>query len=375
MVEYIIPSERGLTHQTFLSGDELPCGFILCNYEACEECSCDCGGQVHNIELNIIEKDLRRWVRAGKMLRSIVSEFHPNLIGRGVDDSRRRSVTLGNSDMTRHAQDDIVEPPESHTACSTSNSAAEAVVRIAQGITDGHQGGPWNQQIAPSGEVPLPPRTLLCRHKARSTADGRTNQEGYVDSDYCWAANRKYFCARAKNLQSKAADNLISLLGKNPLHFDHGYGKNWYALALLLTIAYGGLHMIAWNYSFPTEVERLFWRSSCILLMLFFLLCQCVVVPTRWALNVMDDLDDDHHNSLPLRLLLVGVSIVFNLPLVFILIACVFARVFIVVESLISLRTVPIGAMRQYHGSVMYHIYNNSAGISTPILTESCVLF
>lgn len=38
------------------------------------------------------------------------------------------------------------------------------------------------------------------------------------------------------------------------------------ALVLLITLLsalYGGLHLTAWNWNFPTQVEHMLWRVSC----------------------------------------------------------------------------------------------------------------
>ncbi len=325
MVEYIKPSERGLAHQTFLSGDELPCGFKLRNYEVCGKCSCDCGGQVHNIELKIAEKDLWRWERAGKMIRSIILESPSISIKKRASDSRQRSVASGNIDVGRDAQGDIVEPPESHTARSTSNSSPETPVETLQGIIDRTQERPVKQQIAPSGDVPLRPGTFLsCRHGERFFGGRETNQMGPVDSVYKVAKDSR-FCARAKNLQTETAVNLLRLLHEELSFLNAEPNKKWsWLLILILTIAYGGTHMIAWNYSFPSVVERLLWKSSCITLMLFVLLCRYALTPTPSALNIVSCLTGS------------ALTIV-------IFTACAFARVFIVVESFISLRSVPIG--------------------------------
>jgi hypothetical protein len=67
----------GVTYQTFFPGDELPSGFKLRTYEFCQDCTCDCGGRVHNIELRIADDDLPRWEKTGRLIQYILLAAHP----------------------------------------------------------------------------------------------------------------------------------------------------------------------------------------------------------------------------------------------------------------------------------------------------------
>ena len=55
-------------------------------------------------------------------------------------------------------------------------------------------------------------------------------------------------------------------------------GAGFDAIVLFsITMVYGGLHFIGWNFSFPTHTEQILWRASCITIVattLIFLACE-----------------------------------------------------------------------------------------------------
>lgn len=107
-------------------------------------------------------------------------------------------------------------------------------------------------------------------------------------------------------------------------------------IAFLLTCIYGGVHMVAWGWSFPSHPEEIIWKFSCLLIVssvpafiLFIYLALLVKKEDRsdyefWSGS---DLFDGSY-----------VAIVLILAL-----AYLFARVFIIVESFISLRRASVG--------------------------------
>lgn len=42
------------------------------------------------------------------------------------------------------------------------------------------------------------------------------------------------------------------------------YKELLYVLSVVITTLFGGLSLVAWNYSFPTPIESLLWRISCV---------------------------------------------------------------------------------------------------------------
>jgi len=100
-------------------------------------------------------------------------------------------------------------------------------------------------------------------------------------------------------------------------------------LSLALPIVYSGIHLSAWNFEFPTAAEATTWKVSCIaiasgipcyfIFWIAFFMLKSITVISRVAPR-------------SLRILL---RLTFFLMIAF--------RTFIVVESFISLRSVPIG--------------------------------
>ena len=88
-----------------------------------------------------------------------------------------------------------------------------------------------------------------------------------------------------------------------------------------LSIIYGGIHLTAWNYHFPSSSERLLWRMSGISTAVSFL--------THWPLIMISP---DITCGLIFMLLRWGLIAFF-----------IFCRIFLVVEAFISLRRVPVG--------------------------------
>ncbi|KAJ4184030.1 hypothetical protein NW767_013373 [Fusarium falciforme] len=114
------------------------------------------------------------------------------------------------------------------------------------------------------------------------------------------------------------------------------------ALAAALSGMYGGVHLTAWNWTFPTYTEDLLWRVSClcvavalpaffcaswvlvgISVILHTLVEPCFGLRKKWASRAFKD---------PLRVYSACVAIIY-----------VCCRVFIVVEAFVALRQVPVG--------------------------------
>lgn len=133
----------------------------------------------------------------------------------------------------------------------------------------------------------------------------------------------------------------------------------------ILPIIYGGIHLTAWNFEFPTNIERLLWKISCLIIgstllsfvFLFFFVYITLSIITfskflkpknlseflvlfrdllrlfqrvmRFSVGILGIMSN-------LTTVLQGVSFI-----VIMVYAC--SRIFIVAESFISLRQVPIG--------------------------------
>ncbi|MCJ1270800.1 hypothetical protein MMC22_010697 [Lobaria immixta] len=110
----------------------------------------------------------------------------------------------------------------------------------------------------------------------------------------------------------------------------------YYSLGILPLI-YGGIHLAAWNFDFPSHVESILWKVSSFIIMglipvvvLLFLLGVFVgEYLTSW--NTFLSVEENIEIAYVMGLAILG----------FLLYG--FARIFLVVESFISLRHVPIG--------------------------------
>ena len=118
---------------------------------------------------------------------------------------------------------------------------------------------------------------------------------------------------------------------RRALNLKYTSDRTLFALPLF-SAAYGGVHLAAWNFVYPTAVEQVLWKCCCIIT-----LCGCLVV-YGW-------IRFPHGVTLPdrvgkLRLPLQWLLYVLALAVSFVVLA---ARIAIVIESFISIRKVPSG--------------------------------
>lgn len=114
--------------------------------------------------------------------------------------------------------------------------------------------------------------------------------------------------------------------------------KLFLTILVVLSLVYGGIHVLAWNFGFASEPEHLLWKFACIDIMAtvpIALLCMLgvgfVVELNIFTSNLWGD--GDTRYEVVVRALFCALA-VFYVP----------SRIYIVVEAFISLRHVPIGA-------------------------------
>lgn len=90
-------------------------------------------------------------------------------------------------------------------------------------------------------------------------------------------------------------------------------------LFVFLSLAYGGIHLAAWNFQFPSVTEQLVWKIACIIIM----------TTTATAMLSIPYFESN--------------SLTFERWMITLLVLSILARTYLVVESFISLRHVPIG--------------------------------
>jgi hypothetical protein len=103
--------------------------------------------------------------------------------------------------------------------------------------------------------------------------------------------------------------------------------RSWYALLvaeILIAMIFGGIHCIAWSFSFPTHVEQILWRACSIAI---------TSIPVLWAGAIV---------FLYFRLEPVGIFI--GIIATFFSFVYPFARLILLILSFISLRLLPASA-------------------------------
>ncbi len=134
-------------------------------------------------------------------------------------------------------------------------------------------------------------------------------------------------------------------------------GAGFDAIVLFsITMVYGALHFIGWNFSFPTHTERILWRASCITIIattIIFLACETyqdghrlgrweewyakIFQSERRQTSRVDTLEKARRQAVFIPMwevvLMTPMTVIYTL-----------ARSYIVVEVFVSLRSLPLGA-------------------------------
>ncbi|KAF8865240.1 hypothetical protein BDZ45DRAFT_612349 [Acephala macrosclerotiorum] len=164
-------------------------------------------------------------------------------------------------------------------------------------------------------ETPIPLEMSLTKKHIRRldlALGGGTNhfKEGEADRDGLASG----LCLRSQNLIFEdiegAAENIYFLLSM-----------------VILMLIYGGVHLAAWTFRFPSKVEAFLWTASCL-----DLIGMAGVVALLWFAITRGD-DGWIHSSGVYGWVLLVVNVIIY----------IFSRVFIVVEAFLSLRRVPVG--------------------------------
>ena len=133
--------------------------------------------------------------------------------------------------------------------------------------------------------------------------------------------------------------------------------KQNFMLLLALAIAplaYGGVHICALSVGFPTKLEGLAWKVSC-----YFLIAVAGSIFATFAILYQTDMSSQSHSGsieekwVSIKEFSVWALVVLML-LVFVL-HCA-ARMFLVIESFISLRHVPLGVYQMPDLDIMGNI-------------------
>ena len=119
---------------------------------------------------------------------------------------------------------------------------------------------------------------------------------------------------------------------------DFDENEKFLLILVILSLVYGGIHLATWNFAFPSKTEHLLWKIACIDIMATvptIVLCIRGLFYLRYYLASLSRSfrrsNPDLHKYL-VCIVLDALSVSYAL-----------SRIYIVVESFISLRRVPIG--------------------------------
>ena len=156
---------------------------------------------------------------------------------------------------------------------------------------------------------------------------------------------------------------------------DAGVGNRLLYIFCLLASLYGGIHLVLWNYNFPTPAECLLWKISAatllstpaLLVIIALLITPCLPhnddnssgrpTLTDWLLKTFPRFCSAVRymwKVLHGKVFLYGLILILTLAFGLALPLYMFGRIFIVVESFISLRHVPIGVYEGGFGWSQY---------------------
>ena len=185
-----------------------------------------------------------------------------------------------------------------------------------------------------------------------------------------------YLTFRSPNLNPEVSYSLFESGSHNSKDWARLTATLLYCILFLLGILYGAVHLTLWNYEFATPTEILLWRISAttllavpsLLFATFIALVPAVAVRECWKLRSKKKQSDPHPRSSTwlvgnrlkdfltsvcdwpqvilggvFFLILAFLGIILAISIIAGALLFVFARIFIVVESFISLRHVPLG--------------------------------
>lgn len=175
----------------------------------------------------------------------------------------------------------------------------------------------------------------------------------------------RYLTLRSRNFSIEAFNSLSSHEGESC--FTDLQASLMFFLLFLLGLLYGGVHIILWNHEFASRAEAWLWRISCVTLLgapVGFIVFIVVLYISLAADDKVESLSEStkdkahagagNHRSKLLKTFWHWVDKgtgLFCLASLFAAVAIlplyIFARIFIVVESFLSLRHVPMGVYVQ----------------------------
>jgi hypothetical protein len=152
---------------------------------------------------------------------------------------------------------------------------------------------------------------------------------------------------RSENFQDRpfnvneVQDVLLSTMDKDPL---------FWLMLIALPMVYGSVHLTAWNFDFPSRVEQIMWRVAGIIIAggipgssMAFVIIAALIGVGDCIFGEDWELADKFEGWLAVAIFALGVVVLGPLILYF------GARLFVIVESFISIRRLPLGVFVTVH--------------------------
>ncbi|KAF8534975.1 hypothetical protein BDD12DRAFT_718295, partial [Trichophaea hybrida] len=157
---------------------------------------------------------------------------------------------------------------------------------------------------------------------------------------------------------SSRYDDAISPRAYGTPHIVYDFGLSEYliirSLMVVVAAAYGGVHLAAWSFDLPTEIENYLWKASCIIMVVSSLPMPCWSLMGNMVfyqnLSVWRAIQELHKRiwcsdsgMSALRFAICAVLYTYLVFSLLLLPLCIISRVAIIFESFICLRQVPQG--------------------------------
>jgi hypothetical protein len=266
-----------------------------------------------------------------------------------------QSVSDKESDMPKVFT--ISPRPENIRFCCKASEATEAPVRLDPGQCLGCGLGPVPNELPFSME--LSPKAIVRWNLAAKDLGANSK----VKIPHHIRLSRGY----PRRLLRSSNINTIFGYTWAPHGENEGEAVNDKLAIFLLSLCYGGIHAAAWNFDFPTNIERMMWRVACISAMAGFIgmgyfmsviesfsselstgvpFSRILARELRRLKDITLEHDDDatwdSFGNVILNIVLFSIYSLVSLDIILIP-YFLLVRLFIVIESFISLRRVPIG--------------------------------
>ena len=281
--------------------------------------------------INIINNRPITYERRYKPLESIIAspegaEVTPNNeAGRG---------TVDQCSGTNQAQ--VTEIPRSEDATpgllTTSSEGVEAAPNSEAGraIFDpsGGSGDAQQTDLPASKDVPSSPKVQAVQYQDKTPYSLDVVHNSLLNSTFL-------LCPREPNFQDSWFRDFTERSQR--------IGTVYTVVAFtLLSTAYGGLHLLAWNFNFPTSTERLLWIGAAISIMVggLIYLFRC----SLWTLSLLISRSKSEGRLAKFwKVLFSQLDSFLSVLFAGLLAYYMAARIYLVVEAFVSIRKVPVG--------------------------------